>query len=243
MRGGEKRRGSWRSETLSPVRVQVGRLSTHAKMGARPLKQLGNYIGHYAALGNNLRAVGRSALCLARRVTVVRNLWKNMSWSLHPPVWQCKRLASGGIELIKSLPSLMCFKRIYSILWHQTSRFHGRSFPFVSPPRMFELITAKLHTLGLLAQRETHTGKQQPVKAFRLSVRIFGPKLFNPQQLYDGTAGFPLRRGDAEAAGSSFTCTSQNGWFARTKAFSHGCVVLVVSHWFPVFCVARTHVG
>lgn len=91
-----------------------------------------------------------------------------MSWSLHPPAWQCKRLASGGIELIKSLPLLMCFKRIYAIVWHQTNRFPGRSFPFVSPPRMFELITAKLHTLGLLLfdrkQTETHTNKQQPVK-------------------------------------------------------------------------------
>lgn len=54
-----KRRGSWRSGALSPVRVQVGRLSTRAKMGARPFKQLGNYMGHYAALGNNLRAAGR----------------------------------------------------------------------------------------------------------------------------------------------------------------------------------------
>lgn len=92
-----------------------------------------------------------------------------MSWSLHPLAWQCKRLASGGIELIKSLPSLMCFKRIYSILWHQTSRFPGRSFPFVSPPRMFELITAKLHTLGLLVWMHTNKNthkKQQPVKAF-----------------------------------------------------------------------------
>lgn len=92
-----------------------------------------------------------------------------MSWSLHPLAWQCKRLASGGIELIKSLPSLMCFKRIYSILWHQTSRFPGRSFPFVSPPRMFELITAKLHTLGSLVWMHTNKNtrkKQQPVKAF-----------------------------------------------------------------------------
>lgn len=62
----------------------------------------------------------------------------------------------------------MCFKRIDSILWHQTSRFPGRSFPFVSPPRMLELITAKRHTL--LARRfgrtqtQTHTTKRQPVK-------------------------------------------------------------------------------
>lgn len=58
--GGKKRRGSWRSETVSPVRVRVGQLSTHAEMGAWPPKQLGNYIGHYAAaLGNNLRVVSR----------------------------------------------------------------------------------------------------------------------------------------------------------------------------------------
>lgn len=56
--GGEKkRRGSRRPATLSPVRVRAGRLGTHAKVGAQPLKQLGNYIGQCAALGNNLRAV------------------------------------------------------------------------------------------------------------------------------------------------------------------------------------------
>lgn len=158
-----------------------------------------------------------------------------MSWSLHPLAWQCKRLASGGIELIKSLPPLMCFKRIYSILWHQTSRFPGRSFPFVSPPRMFELITAKLHTSGSLvwmhANKNAHK-KQQPVKAF-----------------WDSWLTETQNSDSAEAAGNASPCSRKSpnctaDDLQGQKVFSHSPAVLrVFSHWFPVFCTTRKHVG
>lgn len=209
MQGREKKKGVMEARDSESSQ---GASDAAQKWERGRLSSLENYIGHYAAPGNNLLAVARPCASQGGRPSseICGKIWADPFILL---AWWCKRLASGGIELIKSLPSLMCFKRIYSILWHQTSRLPGDHFAFVSPPRMFELITAKLHTSGLWVWWHTHK------------------HVHNRTTAYKGIQG------------CTFLDQTQDSDSASRQFHMHESKLLVFAHWFPVFCVARKHVG